>query len=696
MKSVRLTSVTPYAMRFCVLLVAFASPFFSAQASSASQSLTLTNIANAPRYTIKELTISPDGAHVAYVRTRVGNSIMEPPTLWVVPASGGRPRLIGNTDLSPVRWSPNSREIETFSRIGGQGPFPFLANDLAQISAYDLTSGKSRIALTSSTNGVDFAWSPDGKVVAIVGSALEGPRPHGATFSNGDLFENKWEVPLQAQPEVGFRGFGYSDLIVGAFPRKEQVEILGRDGRSVRKQSLQILVQGGSLVWAPDGASFAATVVDTPTALAFRPALHVVEIDAGSLSVRRRSPDSCFAPVYAGPTNSFSYLCAVGLPPSIDLFVNGHNVSQALGLSVYDFDLVSMGIASGVTASDGSGGILAAIWDGSASRLSSYRAGKWTALSPVDQVVFRFSVCQANGRVAYAASNEQDGTAIYVTDVRGDKPRRIAVVQPPAGGDLRLREVHWRSHDGHVLNGLVILPPGDARSAPLLVDLHGGPQLAWTYEEDVQAEYFASRGYVVFKPNPRGSAGYGAWSFASIRNDWASGPADDVVRGIDEVERLGYGDHRREFVRGDSYGGYLSAWLIEHVKRFAAAESGFAPYDLPLHYEFTDAPALIDTSFGPSPLRDGMSTLVAQSPQTDAAMIQTPVLIVAGRVDHRVPYPISLLFYKTLAERGADTRLLLFDSEFHGVDLWHLAYLLQAETAWYGSHGGLPSSDTLK
>jgi len=667
--------------------------------------LTLAQIANTPRYAVRDMAISPDGRYVAYIRLRVGNAIYEEPTLWVVPTSGGQPRLLGKAGLPVLRWAPNGREIQVFDYTSGLAPLAFLAHTPARIFAYDIATGKARTVFAVSVEGSDFAWSPDGKNIAIIGSDIpraagSGKPPAASNKPAGprqDWLANKWSLPLQAQPEVGFRGFGFTNSIFAFPPPEEQLLMAASDGHVHRKRTLHLVTAPESLAWSSDGSKLTVVAIGKPDFQHPRAAVYIAEIDARSLSVTRRSPNGCFSPTYLGRSNVLAYLCATGTAAGADVFVGGADVSRGLDRSAYEGDLSPFGLSAGWTASDDSSDVLAAFWDGAASRLYRRVKNEWTALTPANQTVSRFCAAQGSGAIAYAATDEENGVAIYAIDPRGTKPRRLAVVDPPLAATkaVTVRDVHWRAGDGQVLNGIVLLPAGDAHSAPLLVDLHGGPQLAWTHDGDLQAAYFASHGYVVFKPNPRGSAGYGAWSFASIRNDWANGPSDDVVRGIDAVERLGFGDHKREFVRGDSYGGYLSAWLVEHVKRFSAAESGFAPYDLTLHYDFTDGPPELEAFFGPHPLSDNMATFVAQSPQTDASLVSVPILIVAGRVDHRVPYAISLLFYKTLAERGVDTRLLLFDSEPHGLDTWHLAYLLRAEATWYGSHGGLSWDDKL-
>jgi poly(3-hydroxybutyrate) depolymerase len=110
---------------------------------------------------------------------------------------------------------------------------------------------------------------------------------------------------------------------------------------------------------------------------------------------------------------------------------------------------------------------------------------------------------------------------------------------------------------------------------PLLYLVHGGPQSAWndgwTYRWNAQV--FASAGYVVFMPNPRGSTGFGQRFTDDISNDWGGKPFDDLMKGVDYAEKLPYVDAARKVAAGASYGGYMMNWFLGHTDRFKAIVS---------------------------------------------------------------------------------------------------------------------------
>src|SRR5439155_24253084 len=110
------------------------------------------------------------------------------------------------------------------------------------------------------------------------------------------------------------------------------------------------------------------------------------------------------------------------------------------------------------------------------------------------------------------------------------------------------------------------------RKYPVLMLIHGGPQgfwgHAWTYRWNAQV--FASAGYLVVLPNPRGSTGYGQKFIDDINGDWGGKVYDDLMAVVDHVAALPYADADRMAAAGGSYGGYMAGWLLGHPTRFQA------------------------------------------------------------------------------------------------------------------------------
>ena len=120
--------------------------------------------------------------------------------------------------------------------------------------------------------------------------------------------------------------------------------------------------------------------------------------------------------------------------------------------------------------------------------------------------------------------------------------------------------------------------------------IHGGPQGVWPdgWSFRWNAQVFASAGYVVFVPNPRGSIGWGQEFIDDINGDWGGRAYEDVMKGTDYAEALPYVDKGRTAAAGASYGGYMVNWIAGHTDRFKALVSHDGVFDLVSMYGSTE------------------------------------------------------------------------------------------------------------
>ena len=134
------------------------------------------------------------------------------------------------------------------------------------------------------------------------------------------------------------------------------------------------------------------------------------------------------------------------------------------------------------------------------------------------------------------------------------------------------------------MHSFITKPPNftPTRKYPVVFLIHGGPQGAWgeswTYRWNAQV--FASAGFVVVQPNPRGSTGYGQKFIDEINGDWGGKPYDDIMAVVDAVGALPYIDNTRMAAAGASYGGYMVNWMNGHTNRFKAIVSHGGVFDL--------------------------------------------------------------------------------------------------------------------
>jgi len=155
-----------------------------------------------------------------------------------------------------------------------------------------------------------------------------------------------------------------------------------------------------------------------------------------------------------------------------------------------------------------------------------------------------------------------------------------------------VQDFHWTGADNTPIQGWIVTRPGfdPSKKWPAIVLIHGGTQGAWnngwTYRWN--ALMFASRGYVLLMPNPRGSTCFGQQFVAQISGDWGGRPYVDIMNGVDAFSALPYVDASRVGAAGASYGGYMIDWLLGHTDRFRALVSHDGVYNLTSEYGTTE------------------------------------------------------------------------------------------------------------
>lgn len=226
-----------------------------------------------------------------------------------------------------------------------------------------------------------------------------------------------------------------------------------------------------------------------------------------------------------------------------------------------------------------------------------------------------------------------------------------------------------RSQDGLTLHSHVITPPDftPTQKYPAVVIIHGGPQGAW---EDAwhwrwNAQLFAGAGYVVLLANPRGSEGFGQKFVDQVSGDWGGRAYDDVMKLTDVLAQQPYIDAKRIGAAGASYGGYMVNWLAGHTDRFAALVSHAGVFDLRSMAGETEEQWFPRWEFGGDSWQSDQHDRFSPSRFVDK--FKTPMLVIAGERDYRVPAGQALQLFTALQHRKVPSRLLLFPGENHWV-----------------------------
>jgi len=260
---------------------------------------------------------------------------------------------------------------------------------------------------------------------------------------------------------------------------------------------------------------------------------------------------------------------------------------------------------------------------------------------------------------------------IYVSDLSTGQELRLSDVNPWIEKEISLGKadvLRWNSTDGTGIEGIFLLPPAYQKGSrvPLILTIHGGPPGVFTNSFDAYLHYLCGQGYAVLGPNVRGSTGYGDEILRGLMGDVGGGEFDDAMTGVDYVIELDYVDPERMGVRGWSWGGVSTSWVVTHTDRFKAASCGAGVvswlsesgpgfnYDVSLWYIGGSAWE------NPELWREHSSITFVKN-------AKTPTLLMHGAEDVTSSTNQSMIFYTALRDLGVPARFLKFPRQKHGI-----------------------------
>ena len=272
-------------------------------------------------------------------------------------------------------------------------------------------------------------------------------------------------------------------------------------------------------------------------------------------------------------------------------------------------------------------------------------------------------------------------------DSTGTITELACVERPRVPGTLT--EITAHAPDGARVRSWLVLPDGES-PAPLLLWIHGGPLHSWNCWSWRWNPWLpAARGYAVLLPDPALSTGYGQDFIQRGWGGWGGAPFDDLMAATDAACADPRIDAGRSAAMGGSFGGYMANWVAGHTDRFDAIVTHASLWALDQFGATTDA-----SYYWLREMTRDMAT--ANSPHRFVGQIRTPMLVIHGDKDYRVPIGEALrLWYELLTESGLPAaedgtgphRFLFFPSENHWVlTPQHAKIWYQVVTGFLGRH----------
>ncbi len=279
---------------------------------------------------------------------------------------------------------------------------------------------------------------------------------------------------------------------------------------------------------------------------------------------------------------------------------------------------------------------------------------------------------------------------LFTINLGNQEEAQITHINKNIYDNIKMGEVKQRwvkTTDGKDMLVWVVLPPNfdETKKYPALLYCQGGPQSTidqfWSYRWNLQI--MAANGYVVVAPNRRGVPSFGQEWNAQISGDYSGQNIKDYLSAIDDVKKEPWVDEERLGAVGASYGGYSVFYLAGvHQKRFKAFIAHNGMFNLESFYAGTEETFFPNHDFG-GPYWDKDNKVAqrtyANSPHKLVQNWDTPIMIIVGENDFRIPYPEGLQAFNAAQLRNIPSRLLVFPDETHFVSTPQNSVIWQRE-----------------
>lgn len=595
---------------------------------------------------VTETSISPSGTEVAYILRVPGNdaSGMQKSTLLTIPKAGGSPKtILEKMNPGSIQWSKDGKKILFLATDTVKKNRQIFAVEIASKTVSQVTSGDKSIT--------QYAYSPDGLLLGMI-------------MTDGKSDFEKEEEKKKRDWIIYDDNQKYARLYTAdaSDPAKPKM---------VHNKSLHTF----EFVFSPDSKTIyfrAAEKTSVDYEMMYQ---RIFKVDAlggdpdlvcetnGKLGNIAVSPDG----------KNLAYCGAVDIsdPLAQSVFVvslgggEPRNLTDKMEASAVEVQWVNANTLI----------MLAAEGCYSSLKKIDVKTGKHTGVYSKGAIIRSMNLHAKSGAMAFSASTPQHPNELFIGTTAGGL-KKITDSNPELRNyKLTKQEViSWTGPDGWKIEGVLTYPKDYKQGTkyPLLLQLHGGPEgvsaNGWNTRGVYPAQLLAANGFFVLEPNYRGSQGRGVAFTKGDHKDLGGKEFDDILAGIDMLVAKGMVDKDKVGTGGFSYGGYLSAWAgTKHSDRFKAAVMGAG---ISNWISFSGTTEIIHENslvhwdcWWP----DQMELVWDRSPLSKINNAKTPMLIIHGGADTRVPLSQSEEMYNALKLKKVHTQLVVYKRQPHGI-----------------------------
>ncbi|WND03423.1 S9 family peptidase [Temperatibacter marinus] len=634
--------------------------------------------------------LSPDGQSIVFVRRQ--QDIMADRSrsnLWITDKDGKdlRPLFTGNNSYYSPRWSPSGKQLAFLSNKEGRTQLFVRWMDTGQIAQ-----------LTHVQQGLgNISWSPDGRTIAFTMRVTKKERPLKVKMPKKPRGAT-WSKPVQYVSKARYQADGRG-IMDPSYTHIFTIPAIGGTPTQLTKGDYP---RSGSFSWAQDGSSiyYSANRSDNWEYETRESNLYNVTL-SGKREQITDEPGSEYSPRVSPDGRSLAYIKSdnkkLAFRPAVLMVRDIHSsktksITHTLDRRVRNiqWDSRSKGLYYQYT----NRGLTHVGFSDVAKANHSVKAediGGTTLGRP-----YLSGTYHTNGK----ALTYTKGTAKRPADLyygTGKSEKRLTELNHDVLSSITLGEtkeiIYKSSIDGEEIQGWYILPPNydPSKKYPLILEIHGGPHLAYGPHFTAELQRFSAEGYIVFFDNHRGSTGYGERFALLLQNKYSSEyDFADHMSGIDALIEKGLVDENRLFIAGGSAGGIASAYAIGLTDRFKAAVVAKPVINWISKVLTADSYLFQIPNQFPGMPWDHVEHYWKRSPLSLVGNVKTPTMLITGEADRRTPISETEQYYQALKLLKVDTVMVRVPDSPHGIAARPSRMIAKIENiiAWFNKYDG--------
>jgi dipeptidyl aminopeptidase/acylaminoacyl peptidase len=621
---------------------------------------------------VGDVQVSENGENVIYTLTYYSVELNKGFThIYTIPVSSGEPKALtkGEYNCFNPRWVQNNKKIAFISTEEGT-PQIFVMN----------TDGSEKQKISDIESGINsFEFSPDGKRLLFCSDVKVDKTP-------AEIYPDLPEVNVIIAEDLMYRhwnswhDYAYSHIFVADYDNTGLANVIDIMEGEAYDAPLSPYFDNSEITWSPDGKFVAYTCKKMSRfeyALSTDSDIYLFNTENGE--TKNITEGMLGYDKYPVFSNNMEYIAWESM--ETPGYESDKNRLMIMNLNTGEKEYLTRNFDQNVSN---------LVWskdDNYIYFISGYHARHQiykintdnrsiTQITSGNHDYYYFKTFGNDEIIANKMSMKQ-ASEIFIVNNEGAE-KQLTYVNKHIYDNIKMSEFQEKwvtTTDGKQMLVWLILPPNFDSTAqyPAILYCQGGPQSAvsqfWSYRWNFQI--MASNGYVVIAPNRRGLPSFGQEWNAQISGDYGGQNMKDYLTAVDEMKKLDFIDGNRIGAVGASYGGFSVFWLAGHHEgRFKAFISHCGMFNLESQYAATEEMFFVNHDLGGAYWEKDNAVAMnsyANSPHRFVDKWDTPILIISGGYDFRIPYTESLQAFNAARLNGVESKLLIFPEETHFV-----------------------------